>query len=145
MKDRAAEARPVPSCAFAVAAATGLAIVLGGMWLIPEPANATPGYASQTRLACGRCHVSPAGGGARTAFGNAFAANGHKVPSKGKKDGAAKSSKGGAGTTVTTVTTGVVAPASCGYYSLACNPRYGSVPEFGYSNALMFKLYPQGD
>jgi hypothetical protein len=105
MKDRAAEARPVPSCAFAVAAATGLAIVLGGMWLIPEPANATPGYASQPGLACGRCHVSPAGGGARTAFGNAFAANGHKVPSKGKKDGAAKPSKGG--TTVTTVTPGL--------------------------------------
>jgi hypothetical protein len=45
-----------------------------------QRAVALPAYAQQTHLACGRCHVNPAGGGARTAFGNAFAANGHKLP-----------------------------------------------------------------
>lgn len=50
------------------------------MLLPPNAAQATPAYAAQTKLACGKCHVSPAGGGARTDFGNAFAANGHKVP-----------------------------------------------------------------
>lgn len=51
----------------------------------PRPASALPAYARQTGLSCGRCHVNPAGGGARTAFGNAFAANGHKVPGKSTK------------------------------------------------------------
>jgi hypothetical protein len=44
------------------------------------PARALPLYAEQTGLPCGRCHVDPAGGGPRTAFGNTFAANGHRLP-----------------------------------------------------------------
>ena len=52
--------------------------------LAPRTASALPAYAQQTGLACGRCHVNPAGGGPNTAFGKAFAANGHKVPSKKK-------------------------------------------------------------
>ncbi len=52
-----------------------------GSALVNE-ANATPAYAQQTGLACGRCHTNPSGGGPRTAFGNAFAKNGHKVPGK---------------------------------------------------------------
>jgi hypothetical protein len=54
------------------------------MSVAPRSAEALPAYASQTGLPCGRCHVNSAGGGARTAFGNAFAANGHKLPSKKK-------------------------------------------------------------
>jgi hypothetical protein len=46
----------------------------------PKPAAATPAHAAQTKLACGRCHVKPAGGEPLTDFGKAFAANGHKLP-----------------------------------------------------------------
>jgi hypothetical protein len=64
--------------------------IVGGVWLAPQPAGATPAYASQTGLSCGRCHVSKAGGGALTGFGKSFAANGHKVPAKkGKSSSAA--------------------------------------------------------
>ena len=47
--------------------------------MTPRQAQALPKYAAQTGLPCGRCHVNPAGGGPRTKFGKAFAANGHKV------------------------------------------------------------------
>ena len=62
----------------------GAAILVSGVIIVAvaKPATATPAYAAQTKLACGRCHVSPAGGGARTKFGDAFAANGHKLPKK---------------------------------------------------------------
>jgi hypothetical protein len=52
--------------------------------MFPRPATALQAYSQQTGLACGRCHVNPAGGGPNTAFGKAFAANGHKIPSKKK-------------------------------------------------------------
>jgi len=60
-----------------------------------RPADALPTYAEKTGLACGRCHVSAGGGGPRTAFGNAFLANGHKLPSaKGKNDSGSKTDGG---------------------------------------------------
>ncbi len=70
--------------------ACGLAAIFGAVllgavfWIAPRPASALPQYAAQTGLPCGRCHVNPAGGGPRNAFGKAFAANGHKLPSKKK-------------------------------------------------------------
>ena len=73
-------------CGLAGALATALIVGVAG-FSAPQRASALPAYAQQTRLACGRCHVNPAGGGARTSFGNAFLANGHKVPSKGTKPG----------------------------------------------------------
>jgi mono/diheme cytochrome c family protein len=48
----------------------------------PKSADALPAYAASTGKACGACHQNPAGGGARNAFGEAFAANGHKLPGK---------------------------------------------------------------
>ena len=62
----------------------GAAILAGGLIIVAvaKPATATPAYAAQTKLACGRCHTSPAGGGSLTNFGKAFAANGHKLPKK---------------------------------------------------------------
>ncbi len=50
-----------------------------GAILTPSPASAKPEYAAQTHLACGKCHVNPAGGGALKSFGKKFQANGHKV------------------------------------------------------------------
>jgi len=61
------------------------AVAVGGVLAIvaaPKPAAALPAYAASTGKACGACHTNPAGGGARTAFGEAFAANGHKLPGK---------------------------------------------------------------
>jgi hypothetical protein len=80
--------KPIPGAAFGLAGAgaTALIIVLAA-FSAPRPADALPTYAQQTKLACGRCHVSAAGGGALTGFGKAFAANGHKLPSKGAKPG----------------------------------------------------------
>jgi hypothetical protein len=59
--------------------------VVSAVLMTPRPVSALPAYAQQTGVACGRCHVNPAGGGPNTAFGKAFAANGHKLPSKKKK------------------------------------------------------------
>ena len=73
-----------------LAVAGAVALILGlAAFAAPQPADALPAYAQQTGLSCGRCHVNPAGGGARTAFGNAFLANGHKVPAKSAKPGKA--------------------------------------------------------
>jgi hypothetical protein len=60
------------------------ALAVGGALTIatPEPAAALPAYATSTGKACGACHVNPAGGGPRNAFGDAFAANDHKLPAK---------------------------------------------------------------
>jgi hypothetical protein len=61
-----------------------MAIVVGGAMTItvPKSATALPAYSSSTGKACGACHQNPAGGGPRNAFGEAFAANGHKLPGK---------------------------------------------------------------
>ncbi len=134
--------RPIPGFIFGMAAAAALGILTGAIWLAPAPAEATPAYASQTGLACGRCHVNPAGGGPRNAFDNAFAKNGHKLP--GKAAPKAKGKSGAAAPAV--VTTEVVATGvRCGYYSRVCNPHYGFQPEFGYSDALMFRINPYSD
>lgn len=60
------------------------ALAVGGALTLatPKPAAALPAYAAATGKACGACHTNPAGGGARNAFGEAFAANGHKLPGK---------------------------------------------------------------
>lgn len=135
--------KPVPGAAYAMAGAGAVALIVGLTALAaPRAASALPAYAQQTHLSCGRCHVSPAGGGARTAFGNAFLANGHKLSSTAKpaKPGepgkASKPGKTGAVDVAPAVSSG----AGGGYYSSAVNPNYGLVPEFGYSNSLMFRI-----
>jgi hypothetical protein len=77
------------------AVALASAVCLGALAaaLAPQTAQALPKYAERTGLACGRCHVDPEGGGPRTAFGRAFAANGHHLP--GKSRGNAKSDSAG--------------------------------------------------
>ena len=48
----------------------------------PRSALAKPEFAAQTGKACGACHQNPAGGGALKPFGDAFKANGNKLPGK---------------------------------------------------------------
>ena len=53
---------------------------VGATALIVSQAGALPQYATDTGLACGSCHVNPAGGGTLTSLGTAFLNNGHKLP-----------------------------------------------------------------
>jgi len=48
--------------------------------IISLPAKATPQFAADTGKPCGECHESPSGAGKLTAFGQAFKANGYKLP-----------------------------------------------------------------
>jgi hypothetical protein len=146
-RDRAHDLKPLPDSAYALAAIGAVALIVGlATVIIPRPAGALPSYAQQTGLACGRCHVSPAGGGPRNAFGNAFAANGHKLPSAAKP---AKSGAGGAtpssGPTASPAPAAPAVTGGGGYYSSIVNPRFGYVPELGYSNGVFFRIYPHSD
>jgi len=71
---------------FSTAALASGAVFLLATTTPVRTAHALPIYAQETGLPCGRCHVSPYGGGPRTAFGRAFAANGHRPP-KGHRYG----------------------------------------------------------
>jgi mono/diheme cytochrome c family protein len=73
----------VAAIAITILAAGGVLAIVSA----PRPAGALPQYATQTGKACGACHVNAAGGGPRNGFGQAFAANGHKLPTgaSGKK------------------------------------------------------------
>jgi len=54
---------------------------IGAIWLAAaQPAAATQQFATQTGETCGQCHVSPKGAGPLTPAGQAFKANGNKVP-----------------------------------------------------------------
>jgi len=153
--ERSHHLKPLPGFAYGLAAAGALTLVAGLATLaVPRAADALPSYAQQTGLACGRCHVSPAGGGARTAFGNAFAANGHKLPA-GKPSGGAgapKSTGKAASRTVIAappppppLTYPAVTANPGSYYSTAVNPNFGHVPELSYSNSTDTRLYPFGN
>jgi len=69
----------------AVLPAAVLAATLTYGVVAPGSAQARPQYARQTGLPCGQCHVNPAGGGPRNAFGQAFAANGHRLPGEAQR------------------------------------------------------------
>jgi hypothetical protein len=84
MMERERDLKPMPWVVYGLAGSVALIVGLIG-FASPRPAAALPSYAQQTHLGCGSCHVNPAGGGARTALGKAFAANGHKLPSKSGK------------------------------------------------------------
>jgi hypothetical protein len=61
---------------------TAVLILIAGTasLVISRPAEATAQFATQTGKACGDCHVSATGGGKLTPLGEAFKANGHKLP-----------------------------------------------------------------
>ena len=96
--------KPLPGFVLSLGGVIAVGALLGGVWLAPQPANATSAYASQTGRACGSCHVSKSGGGALTSFGKSFAANGHKLPGKGGAKGKSSSAAPGGAAVVVTAT-----------------------------------------
>ena len=66
----------VLACGTAAAALIASAASL----LVPQSAIATAQFAKETGKSCGDCHTSPQGGGPLTPYGEAFKANGNKLP-----------------------------------------------------------------
>jgi hypothetical protein len=97
-REHEGDLKPIAGAVYGLAGAGAAALILGlAVFAAPRSADALPTYAQQTGMACGRCHVNPAGGGPRNAFGKAFAANGHKLPSGAKAGKAGKAGKASAG------------------------------------------------
>jgi hypothetical protein len=74
----------IESAASVVAIAVAAAI-LAAIALVPiatRPARATPQFGTQTGLPCTQCHADLTTPTKLTDFGNAFHANGDKVPEK---------------------------------------------------------------
>ena len=64
-----------------VFSAAALILIAGTAGLIiSRPAEATAQFATETGKVCGQCHESTTGGGKLTPFGEAFKANGNKLP-----------------------------------------------------------------
>jgi hypothetical protein len=59
-------------------------LAIGGVLAVsaPRSANAKPEFAAATGKPCGTCHQNPGGGGPLKPFGEAFKANGYKLPGK---------------------------------------------------------------
>jgi hypothetical protein len=81
---RSSNTLPITIIGCLTGAAVAMLLATSVVTLSSRRAEALPAYAQQTGLPCGRCHVNPAGGGPNTAFGKAFAANGHKLSGKKK-------------------------------------------------------------
>jgi cytochrome c5 len=67
---------------FVLACGTAAAVMIAAVTslVVFQPAAATAQFAAQTGKSCGDCHTDPKGGGALTAFGEKFKANGNKLP-----------------------------------------------------------------
>jgi hypothetical protein len=68
--------------AFVLACSTAAVAVIAGAasLAMTQPATATAQFAKDTGKGCGDCHTNPKGGGALTALGEKFKANGNKMP-----------------------------------------------------------------
>jgi len=68
--------------AFAIATSAAAAIIIAtaGALVFSRPAAATAQFAKETGKSCADCHTNPKGGGALTALGTQFKANGNKMP-----------------------------------------------------------------
>jgi hypothetical protein len=71
-----------PKKAFVLVCGTAAVILIAGTasLIISRPAEATAKFATETGKTCGQCHESATGGGKLTPFGEAFKANGNKMP-----------------------------------------------------------------
>jgi hypothetical protein len=66
--------------AYATGALAVIIMAAAGALMVSQPAAATAAFAKSTGKACGECHTNPKGGGALTALGTQFKANGNKMP-----------------------------------------------------------------
>jgi hypothetical protein len=67
--------------AFILSCGVAAVVMIGAVSLVlPGTAVATQQFAMQTGKSCADCHTNPQGGGALTAFGEKFKANGNKLP-----------------------------------------------------------------
>jgi hypothetical protein len=66
----------------AVVCGVAAAVMIGAFTslFIFQSAAATTQFATATGKSCGDCHTNPKGGGALTALGDKFKANGNKLP-----------------------------------------------------------------
>jgi cytochrome c5 len=71
-----------PKMTFVLACGAAAAALIAGAasLLVSLPAAATAQFAKDTGKSCGDCHTNPQGGGPLTPFGEAFKANGNKLP-----------------------------------------------------------------
>jgi hypothetical protein len=67
---------------FVLACSAAATALIGGAasLLVAQPAGATVQFAKDTGKSCADCHTNPKGGGALTPLGEAFKANGNKLP-----------------------------------------------------------------
>jgi hypothetical protein len=56
----------------AFAALAAIVVAATALTIAPPQAEATPQLAQQTKFPCGRCHVSPGGGGKLTSTGQKY-------------------------------------------------------------------------
>jgi hypothetical protein len=82
MLDVANRLKPTGVLAWMAGGAVATLLVATTMVLAPREAAATAAYGQQTGMACGQCHVNPAGGGKLTTFGMNWQAKGHQLPGK---------------------------------------------------------------
>jgi hypothetical protein len=75
---------PIKSAVLRLAAYLAAAIVVAGMIVLcaPRPVQATSQFATQTGLPCSQCHADLNAPAKLTDFGQAFHANGDKVPAQ---------------------------------------------------------------
>ena len=59
--------------------ALAAAALLAATTFALRPAAAKPEFTAQTKLACGQCHVNPAGGESLKPFGQRFKDNGNTI------------------------------------------------------------------
>jgi|ERR1035441_8407646 hypothetical protein len=65
----------------------GVLIVVAAASAVSRPAAATEKFAAQTGVPCAQCHEYPTGDMRLTPFGQAFVANGFKLPKTPSKPG----------------------------------------------------------
>jgi len=62
-----------------VGVAAAILVAATTLTVAPRKAEANPEFAKQTKLPCGQCHVSPAGGKDLKPFGQKFKDKGNKL------------------------------------------------------------------
>ena len=109
--------------ALALMALAGVVILMVGLFGATTT-SALPDYATKTGQACGVCHVNPAGGGALTARGTAFAA----IPTHTSDPAGAFTQSGAAAATPTAAPKPAATPTAAATAAPAASPTAAPKP-----------------